>query len=292
MNIYSFHHKLYNSIHHIKEIQIVEKWKESWSRYGWNPIVLGMDDIVKDELYYNFLNVVKKFPTTNTVLYELICWLRWFCWSRVDDDLFACGDYDVINYGFTPEMVGNEPTLQQEFYFVPDCVVHSKETIFKFVNIIENKVLDNIDKYGYNYIVDGNRIIYHISDMSLTEKLIHYKEFPIKKYLKEGIFREIYTLSTGLQSLYPREQPDLNAEWVWTEDVFQNLKDSEKKHCKSKIKKYWKSGNILHYSNAANHYFADIFKDELPKDFVKTPLDRKINKCDILEYIEKEIIGV
>ena len=58
MNIYSFHHKLYNSIHHIKEIQIVEKWKESWSRYGWNPIVLGMDDIVKDELYYNFLNVV------------------------------------------------------------------------------------------------------------------------------------------------------------------------------------------------------------------------------------------
>ena len=70
------------------------------------------------------------------------------------------------------------------------------------------------------------------------------------------------------------------------------LKDSEKKHCKSKIKKYWNSGNILHYSNAANHYFADIFKDELPKDFVKTPLDRKINKCDILEYIEKEIIGV
>ena len=97
------------------------------------------------------MNVVKKFPTTNTVLYELICWLRWFCWSRVDDDLFAWGDYDVINYGFTPEMVGNEPTLQQEFYFVPDCVVHSKETIFKFVNIIENKVLDNIDKYGYNY---------------------------------------------------------------------------------------------------------------------------------------------
>ena len=56
MNVYSFYRKhsfreVRSVSTHTQQLDLIEMWKDSWSEYGWNPIVLGLDDIEKDDFF-------------------------------------------------------------------------------------------------------------------------------------------------------------------------------------------------------------------------------------------------
>jgi hypothetical protein len=82
---------------------IIELWKESWSKHGWNPIVLGARDFLDwvdgptyDARIYNL-------PTINNPIYERACYRRWGVMANIGGGIML--DYDVMNYGFTPDDV-------------------------------------------------------------------------------------------------------------------------------------------------------------------------------------------
>lgn len=84
---------------------MIEKWKNSWSENGWEPVVLGPIDVQIDpEVAKAFASI----PTINPKEYELACWHRWLA-MRERGGLLV--DYDVLPYGF---MATTEPPHERK----------------------------------------------------------------------------------------------------------------------------------------------------------------------------------
>lgn len=77
---------------------LIELWKTSWERHGWNTKVLGLEDAKRSIHYEGLREVAQKFPTVNDRAYELACFVRHCAFRESRVDLFS--DYDLINYGW------------------------------------------------------------------------------------------------------------------------------------------------------------------------------------------------
>lgn len=81
--------------------QQIELWKQSWSRLGWNPVVLGPLDAMKHPKFEEFRAKIAALPTVNPVKYEQACYLRWLALDFVGGGFLT--DYDVISTRLTPQ---------------------------------------------------------------------------------------------------------------------------------------------------------------------------------------------
>lgn len=85
-------------------LELIELWKKSWSDHGWNPIVLSLED-AKQHPRYNEIDL-KDYSSNlyknalNGPQYLELCYSRWFAYGCSDG---GWSDYDVMNYGFTPD---------------------------------------------------------------------------------------------------------------------------------------------------------------------------------------------
>lgn len=101
----------------LEDPDLVSQWRSSWFRAGWNPVVLGPDDAKRSPLFER-VQAQRDFFTSHTSNppdYQMACVERWCAASACcpDEPLFMA-DWDVINYGFTPEEVertGPPPTF-------------------------------------------------------------------------------------------------------------------------------------------------------------------------------------
>ena len=92
-------------------VDLIEYWKKSWAANGWDAYVLNESDLTKDE-YYNALkfdNFDESVLCKNTLdfdcEYSRACYMRWLAYYQFAEkhgEIFWA-DYDVINYGLTPE---------------------------------------------------------------------------------------------------------------------------------------------------------------------------------------------
>jgi hypothetical protein len=80
---------------------LIELWKESWSKRGWRPEVLGREHAQDNPRFSVFRDRIASFPTVNTRDYEDVCWLRWLAFEQVGGGIIV--DADVINYSLRPE---------------------------------------------------------------------------------------------------------------------------------------------------------------------------------------------
>jgi len=100
---------------------LIERWKQSWTAHGWQPEVLTINDC---EFKAGELDKLRAYPSQNPIEYELACWARWVA-MRYRGGLMT--DYDVMNYGFTPEDVPKYNNCIRLFDgFVP-CVVYGRQ---------------------------------------------------------------------------------------------------------------------------------------------------------------------
>ena len=164
MNVYTFYRETMgvDSFRRAMERVFLDRWKESWSRYGWNPIVLGMKDIVKDDLYEEYKHTVLKFPTVNDIHYELSCYIRWFSLLSVEEELIVFSNYDVYNYGFESSSISGLGTGKAYEY---DLCVLNNDSLLEFIDIILEA---KHDYEKYLTLIDGKQ---HMSDVYLS--LIH-----------------------------------------------------------------------------------------------------------------------
>jgi len=144
----------YDNINFQKQDELIELWKESWERKGFDVTVLTPAHALKSSFYNEFVNGIKYIHIAITgkeiSKYGLSCYLRWLAYStqNVAESFFA-SDYDVINKDFTPQDVtslnydrlsfldGNCPclaygTTEQYLMFCKDIVnisLTNKETL-------------------------------------------------------------------------------------------------------------------------------------------------------------------
>lgn len=95
---------------------LIKLWEKSWHNYGWKPIVLSLNDAKKHPRYNeidlkNYSSNLYKYSVNDPKYLEL-CYSRWFAYGLCDG---VWSDYDVMNYGFTPdnakELFNKEPVF-------------------------------------------------------------------------------------------------------------------------------------------------------------------------------------
>jgi hypothetical protein len=100
MKIYTY----YQNINHSSQNELIDLWKISWSRQGYEPIVLNLQD-AKKHSYFDTLNsemrkIFKEITNKEISDYGMSCWFRWLAYATQEDEKFYVSDYDAINVNF------------------------------------------------------------------------------------------------------------------------------------------------------------------------------------------------
>lgn len=144
-----------------RETDLIMEWKRSWSAHGWNPIVLGDSDFASASEATRFLESVSKLPTINTRQYENACYKRWMAVAQRGGGVMT--DYDVMNYGWTPE---HAPKANGRLTFmergIPSVVVGSVKQFKAMCNDIATYNPCPEDKFESRA---------HVSDMFIVQRL-------------------------------------------------------------------------------------------------------------------------
>lgn len=101
MKIYTYHQDLAGHSH---QNELIDLWKISWSRQGYNPIVLNLEDAKKHPYFKTFdaemRRIYKEIIGKDITEYGMLCWFRWLAYATQEEDFFYVSDYDAINVNF------------------------------------------------------------------------------------------------------------------------------------------------------------------------------------------------
>jgi len=100
MKIYTY----YQNIDFSAQQELIDLWKLSWSRQGYEPIVLNLQD-AKRHPYFDTLNtemcrIFNEITGKQITDYGMSCWFRWLAYATQADEKFYVSDYDAINVNF------------------------------------------------------------------------------------------------------------------------------------------------------------------------------------------------
>lgn len=96
MRVYTYYEKINRELPGTMQV-----WKDSWTKFGWEPIVLGEEDFKKHPSWEFYDAATDKLPTFNSRIYERACYRRWLAMAPFGGGLMT--DYDILNKSFTPE---------------------------------------------------------------------------------------------------------------------------------------------------------------------------------------------
>tara|TARA_B110000495_G_C22950166_1_gene556443 strand:- start:452 stop:1207 length:756 start_codon:yes stop_codon:yes gene_type:complete len=100
MKIYTY----YQEIGKCHEQELIDLWKISWSRQGYEPIVLNLQDAKKHPYFKTFNTEMRKIfkEITNKEIgdYGMSCYVRWLAYATQNEEKFYVSDYDAININF------------------------------------------------------------------------------------------------------------------------------------------------------------------------------------------------
>lgn len=153
MNIYTYYDDILEGQH-----EIIELWKDSWMRNGWNPIVLDYSHAACTDMELEYLGAL---PSVNPKRYEMACFLRWKAMSNIGGG-WMC-DYDVANLGFSPEDSKKYESMSILQGHVPCLVYGSSEAYYNMFEIFTTESMKFLTSIGG---------IPHTSDMIVISNII------------------------------------------------------------------------------------------------------------------------
>jgi hypothetical protein len=162
---------------------LIDLWKESWSKHGWNPIVFTPDDAQRHPNFRSFVNAVSRLPTVNNKKYELACYVRHLAMSMAGGGLLT--DYDVMCYGFTPQAMTDIASKHPGENFI--CTLHHSGVpcaVYGRPGGFEWLCSQMMNWSPANHRV-GSRGP-HLSDMIICQRLKMHRENVCINYLVEG----------------------------------------------------------------------------------------------------------
>jgi hypothetical protein len=101
--------------------QLIEVWKRSWQKQGWNPVVMDESWCQRHPRYKEFKEKFTTLPTEYGHQYESACFLRYVAMATIPGGGLLT-DYDVMAYDF--ETRAPDPGVMR-FYGKRDCLVNT-----------------------------------------------------------------------------------------------------------------------------------------------------------------------
>ena len=139
MKIYTY----YQDIDFSAQQELIDLWKISWSRQGYEPIVLNLEDAKKHSYYTEMStqlqNLANEIAGKQISIYGMSCWFRWLAYANQTDEKFYVSDYDAINVNF-PITEPNDKLHLLDY----DCPFLASGTSIQFENLC--KAFVNVSK--------------------------------------------------------------------------------------------------------------------------------------------------
>lgn len=99
-DVYTYYERVPNLWPEDTQLALIELWKKSWAKHGWNPVVLNESAAAPHKFFKEYKERVGALPTAFGYEYTVACFMRWLAVGVKGGGMMV--DYDVINYGFGP----------------------------------------------------------------------------------------------------------------------------------------------------------------------------------------------
>lgn len=127
MNVISYFQSIPNLDFSKQSKELIEVYKQSWSKHGWNSIVLNEEHSKHNELFHK-LDLdnpdANFYKTVGPIMWKYhrscYCRLLAYCQYVRENGATLYADYDVMNYGFTPNILN---LAKENSYFSEDRAV-------------------------------------------------------------------------------------------------------------------------------------------------------------------------
>lgn len=200
MNVISYFQSIPNSDFSKQSEELIEPYKQSWSKHGWNPIVLNEEHSKRNELFHkldldnpdaNFYKTIH--PTMWKYHRSCYCRLLAYCQYVREKGATLYSDYDVMNYGFTSDILNSTKenscfcSERAVVYLGKEGVMDIEQAILQFNNQPFREGSERgscndmniMNKYTncFNFQKDQNNQNYVssiIPDLSNQTPLVHY----------------------------------------------------------------------------------------------------------------------
>ena len=150
MKVYTY----YENINFKHQNKLLELWKNSWEKHGFEAIILNRTDAEKHPFCVEFIQRLSYLHQhiTNKPLnrYGLSCWLRWLAYATQLEEKFYVCDYDVINHNF--DTIEPDDVLHLMDANCP-CIASGTPSQFNelcntFVSVTEKNLTSFIEMYN------------------------------------------------------------------------------------------------------------------------------------------------
>ena len=140
-----------------QELEMINLWKISWKKNGFEPIILGKKDATSNPIYEKFIKLIKKIYSSirdsEIDKYSESCFVRWLAYAnQKTDEHFLMSDYDVINKNLKKQdITENKNKLSFFDEFCPSLAYGNAKQVTSFCEDIINVSFQNeflIKKYS------------------------------------------------------------------------------------------------------------------------------------------------
>mgnify|MGYP001256483123 FL=1 len=149
MKIYTY----YQDINFSNQRELIDLWKISWSRHGYEPIVLNLED-AKKHPYFETLNseirrIFKEITGKQINDYGMSCWFRWLAYANQKEEVFYVSDYDAINLNFPTTEPSNKLHLMDDWVpFLASGTPNQFENLCKAFVEVSNQRVDILKSFS------------------------------------------------------------------------------------------------------------------------------------------------
>lgn len=162
MKIYTY----YQDINFQEQNELINLWKISWSRQGFQPIVLNLAD-AKKHPYFETLDaemrrIYKVIVGKDITDYGMSCWFRWLAYATQEEEFFYVSDYDAINVSFSPAELSDKLNLLDGVcpFFASGKPTQFENLCKAFVEVSNERI--EILKQQANHYHDQEFVLYNL----------------------------------------------------------------------------------------------------------------------------------
>jgi hypothetical protein len=164
------------------QLDLIDIWKRSWIKRGWEPVVLTEDDAKTHPKFSYYKEKIWALPTEYGHDYEGACFMRWLAVAQAGGGMMT--DYDVINYEFLPSDL---PPLDKMFIVADNppawifmgAVAGPQQHFQDMADIFTAWVPDEHDMNTTSKTYYGM----HCSDLSMLKRMFETKTYPKPDWL-------------------------------------------------------------------------------------------------------------
>ena len=129
MNVISYFNLIPDSKFSSESEELIDIWKKSWQKHGWNTILLNESHAKRNPLFNkldldnpdaNFYKTIN--PSMWTYHRSCYCRLLAYCQYVRENGATLYADYDVINYGFPADILKSTP--ENSYFCYSRCMVY------------------------------------------------------------------------------------------------------------------------------------------------------------------------